>query len=86
MTDPRHHEASEMRDEATRVVAFPASQQGNSAPRQGWAFDVDVRRVGGPEGEWLSRELAEVVRELLVWAYRDRREEASSDDEGERAA
>jgi hypothetical protein len=86
MTDPRNHETNGMPDEAARVVAFPATEQGNSVPRQGWTFDVELRRVGGSEGEWLSRELAEVVRELLVWAHHDRREESSSDDEGERAA
>jgi hypothetical protein len=36
-----------------------------------WQFATEIRAVGGAEGEWLRRELAGVVGELLVWARDD---------------
>nr|CTQ91108.1 hypothetical protein [Kibdelosporangium sp. MJ126-NF4] len=40
----------------------------------------------GREGEWLSKELARAIRELLVWARGDELVEADGQDEEQAAA
>jgi hypothetical protein len=41
-----------------------------------------VKRVGGPEGERLRRELAATIHELLLWAQQQSETETKSDEDG----
>jgi hypothetical protein len=69
------------------VIPFPqATRNPNKHRTERWKLAVDVRGVGGAEGEWLRRELAAVVRELLLWAREDLSSSELSDDHEERAA
>ncbi|WP_236809015.1 hypothetical protein [Amycolatopsis albispora] len=47
-------------------------------------FDTEVRSVTGDEAEWLRRELAAVLCDLLRWANEDIA--TAGDDEGSWAA
>ena len=55
---------------------------GRSRVDDQWSVECEVRRVGGTDGMWLRRELASVIRELLVWAHQDRTRRVD-DDPGE---
>ena len=53
---------------------------------EGWEVTTAIRRVGGTEGEWLRRELAGVVRELLAWAREDMTARSHQHGDEEQAA
>ena len=59
-------------EEAGVVLPFPSG--GRDGQRRGdtrWAFTTSLRSVDGAEGEWLRRELARALRDLLAWARED---------------
>lgn len=65
--------------DVAKAIPFPPGGCGGRNRNQAdWAFTTDVRWVDGAEGEWLRKELAGVVRELLLWACDDMNH---SDDE-----
>ncbi len=65
--------------DVAKVIPFPpGGRHGRNPSQADWAFTTDVRWVDGAEGEWLRKELASVVRELLVWASAEMN---NSDDE-----
>jgi hypothetical protein len=69
--------------EGGNVVPLPLANDGD----QPWRFASDIRLIGGTEGEWLQKEIAGVVRDLLLWAHQDmHRPEAPDDRGGEQAA
>ena len=75
------------RDEGGLVLPFPpGGRDGQRRSDARWRFAASVRWVSAAEGEWLRRELAGVLRDLLVWAQEDMvGDEADSSGE-ERAA
>lgn len=42
-----------------------------------WTLTSEVNYVDGVEGEWLRRELAGALRELLIWARDDNEDRAA---------
>lgn len=75
------------RDEGGRVLPFPpGGRDGLRRAEAGWTFTTNVRWIGGTEGEWLRRELASVLRDLLAWARDDMAGDVVQDDGEERAA
>lgn len=75
------------REEAAIVLPFPAGgRDGQRRSDTRWAFTTSVRWVGGAEGDWLRRELARVLRDLLAWAREDMTGDAVHDTGEERAA
>ena len=58
--------------DVAKVIPFPlGGRDGRKHSQPDWVFATDIRWVDGAEGEWLRKELASVVRELLVWACDD---------------
>lgn len=47
----------------------------------GWSYTTEIQWVGGQEGDWLRRELAGVLRNLLVWARDDLDSPGAHDEE-----
>jgi hypothetical protein len=69
---------------------LPVADGGNVVPfvrpdhsDQSWRFASDVRLIGGAEGEWLQKEIAGVVRDLLLWARQDMHRPAARDERGD---
>lgn len=54
------------------VIPFPChGVPMGSVSSDRWEFQTEVRYVDGSEADWLRRELAAVLRALLVWARDD---------------
>lgn len=65
-------DAAAREPELAEVIPFPrGGRDGRNHHDVDWTFTTDVRWVDGAEGDWLRKELAGVVRELLVWASDD---------------
>lgn len=80
-------EAAVHESELAEVIPFPrGGRDGRNHGDVDWTFITDVRWVGGPDGEWLRKELAGVVRELLVWASEDMTNSEDEDPGEERRA
>ena len=61
--------AGERPEEETRVVALPPpSQGGRGRPGRRWVFHGEVETISGPEADRIRAELADVIRDLLLWA------------------
>jgi hypothetical protein len=76
-----------------RQVDLPVAEGGDLVPfarpdrsDQSWRFASDVRLLGGVEGEWLQKEIAGVVRDLLLWAHQDMHRPAAGDERGDEQA
>jgi hypothetical protein len=71
----RPHEradAAAIEPDVAKVIPFPpGGRDGRNHSQADWPFTTNVRWVDGAEGEWLCKELASVVRELLLWACDD---------------
>lgn len=75
------------RDEGGVVLPFPpGGRDGQRRSDTRWTFTTSVRWVGDAEGEWLRRELASVLRDLLTWAREDIAGDVVHDFREERAA
>lgn len=80
-------EAAAHEPELAEVIAFPrGGRDGRDHGEVDWTFITDVRWVDGSDGEWLRKELAGVVRELLVWASEDMINSEDGDPGEERRA
>lgn len=82
MNDADRPEATDVSsDDGGRVLPFPPGGHDGR-----WTFSTDISWVSGAEGEWLRRELAGALRDLLVWAREDMVGDAVQDDEDEARA
>jgi hypothetical protein len=59
-------------DRPDNVVPLPPRQA-----TEAWTFTSEVNYADGVEGEWLRRELAGALRELLIWARDDNEDRAA---------
>ncbi len=74
-------------DEGGRVIPFPRGGRDGIHRADGrWDFRTEVRWVEGAEGEWLRHELADVLRDVLVWARNDLADALPDDRQERRAA
>nr|CEL17665.1 hypothetical protein [Kibdelosporangium sp. MJ126-NF4] len=81
--------SSHGRDDNSDNVVVPLSLRRRDRSQrsdESWRFTATVHYVTGREGEWLSKELARAIRELLVWARGDELVEADGQDEEQAAA
>ena len=69
---PKRADAVANEPDVAKVIPFPpGGRKGRNRSEADWTFATEVRGVYGAEGAWLRKELAGVVRELLVWASDD---------------
>ena len=69
-----------------QVIPFPrGGRDGRNHSEVDWTFTTDIHWVDGADGAWLRKELAGVVRALLVWASHDMNDTAEG-HHGEEAA
>ncbi|ORT54680.1 hypothetical protein KBI5_04230 [Frankia sp. KB5] len=63
-----------------RVVALRSpSQGGRGRPGRRWVFHGEVETISGPEADRIRAELADVIRDLLLWAAGEATDDASGD-------
>jgi hypothetical protein len=77
----RHNEVEPEPPEAEGGSVVPFARPDHSD--RSWCFASDVRFIGGTEGEWLQKEIAGVVRDLLLWAHQDMHRSEAPDDRGD---
>ena len=70
-----------------QVIPFPpGGRDGRNHSEVDWTFSTDIHWVDGADGAWLRKELADVVRALLVWASHDMNDVAEGNRGEERRA
>lgn len=68
------------------VLPFPRGAPDGHRSDIRWTFTTSIRWINDTEGEWLRRELATVLRELLTWAREDMNADVAQFAMEERAA
>jgi len=79
-----HGSVGERPEEDARVVALPPrSEPDVGRGRQGrrWVFHGEVQTISGPEADRIRAELADVIRDLLLWAAGEATENSGSEEE-----
>lgn len=82
----RHDGAGPGRARRDRAVWSSRDHRDRGPGVEQWQFITEVRPIDGAEGQWLHRELAVAVRELLVWAREDMSSHVHSDQSDEEQA
>ena len=71
-------------EEDARVVALrPRSEPdvGRARPGRQWVFHGEVQTISGPEADRIRAELADVIRDLLLWAAGEASGNSGSEEE-----